>query len=47
MSETKLLGIYSDGMVFQRNKEIIIEGFESTKSSVVAYQDDTDKTHLH
>ena len=35
MSETKLLGIYSDGMVIQRNKEIIIEGFESTKSSVV------------
>ena len=34
MSETKLLGIYSDGMVLQRNKEIIIEGFESTKSSV-------------
>ncbi len=35
MTATKLLGIYSDGMVLQRNKEITIEGFESSKSEVV------------
>ena len=28
MAATKLLGIYSDGMVLQRNKEIVIEGTE-------------------
>lgn len=35
MESTKLTGIYSNGMVLQRNKEIIIEGFESAKSEVV------------
>lgn len=34
MSLTKLLGIYSDGMVFQRNKELVIEGTESVLSEV-------------
>lgn len=34
MAATRLLGIYSNGMVLQRNKEIIIEGFESSKSEV-------------
>ncbi|MCR4767599.1 MAG: sialate O-acetylesterase [Saccharofermentans sp.] len=34
MSSTKLLGIYSNGMVLQRNKEIIIEGEESAASEV-------------
>ena len=34
MSATKFLGIYSDGMVFQRNKEIIIEGTESNLTEV-------------
>ena len=35
MADTRLLGIYSNGMVLQRNKEIIIEGFDSSKSEVV------------
>ena len=35
MESTKLTGIYSNGMVLQRDKEIIIEGFESAKSEVV------------
>ena len=35
MESTKLLGIYSNGMVLQRNKDIVIEGFESTLDSVV------------
>ena len=34
MESTKLTGIYSNGMVLQRDKEIIIEGFESAKSEV-------------
>ena len=34
MSETRLAGIYSNGIVLQRNKEIIIEGEESTRSEV-------------
>ena len=34
MESTKLLGIYSNGMVLQRNKKIIIEGYESASSSV-------------
>ncbi len=34
MAATKLLGIYSNGMVLQRNKEIIIEGSENAKSEV-------------
>ena len=34
MSATKLLGIYSDGMIFQRNKEIIIEGTENVLPEV-------------
>ena len=34
MATTGLLGIYSDGMVLQRNKDIVIEGFESESSSV-------------
>ena len=34
MSATKLLGIYSNGMVLQRNEEIVIEGFENSKSEV-------------
>ena len=34
MTSTRLSGIYSDGMVLQRNREIIIEGFESSKSEV-------------
>jgi hypothetical protein len=31
MAETKLLGIYSKGLVLQRNKEIVIEGTDSKK----------------
>lgn len=34
MASTKLLGIYSNGIVFQRNKPIVIEGEESDKSEV-------------
>jgi len=34
MPATKLLGIYSNGLVLQRNEEIIIEGFESSKAEV-------------
>ena len=34
MSVTKLLGIYSNGMVLQRNKEIIIEGTDNGVSEV-------------
>lgn len=34
MSSTKLLGIYSNGMVLQRNEEIIIEGEDNAASSV-------------
>ena len=34
MGSTKLSGIYSNGMVLQRKKEIVIEGFESTASEV-------------
>ena len=34
MESTKLSGIYSNGMVLQRNKDIVIEGFENTKSEV-------------
>lgn len=34
MASTKLLGIYSDGMVLQRNAEIIVEGIESDRSEV-------------
>ena len=34
MADTKLLGIYSDGMVLQRNKEIIIKGIENIKDEV-------------
>ena len=34
MESTKLLGIYSNGMVLQRNKKITIEGYESESSSV-------------
>ena len=44
MSATKLLGIYSDGMVFQRNKEIIIEGTESVLPEVKVTFADTVKT---
>ena len=35
MAATKLLGIYSNGMVLQRNQEIIIEGKETAKSEVI------------
>ena len=35
MSDTKLFGIYSNGMVLQRNKEIIIEGRDDSRSEVV------------
>lgn len=35
MAETKLLGIYSKGLVLQRNKEIVIEGTDSKKEEVV------------
>ena len=34
MESTKLSGIYSNGMVLQRNKDIVIEGFENLKSEV-------------
>lgn len=34
MSDTKLFGIYSNGMVLQRNKEIVIEGEERVKPEV-------------
>ena len=34
MASTKLKGIYSNGMVLQRNKEIVIEGFESSAAEV-------------
>ena len=34
MESTKLLGIYSNGMVLQRNKNITIEGYENESSSV-------------
>ena len=34
MESTKLSGIYSNGMVLQRNRDIVIEGFENTKSEV-------------
>ena len=34
MASTKLKGIYSNGMVLQRNQEIVIEGFESEKTEV-------------
>jgi len=34
MATTKLLGIYSNGMVIQRNKPVIIEGTETGKSEV-------------
>ena len=34
MASTKLTGIYSDGMVLQRNKAILIEGFEDSKPEV-------------
>ena len=35
MGDTKLKGIYSDGLVLQRNKEIIIEGKDTSASEVV------------
>ena len=35
MTATKLLGVYSDGLVIQRNKNIIVEGFESTRPQVI------------
>ena len=35
MSSTKLLGIYSNGMVLQRNKDIVIEGYEDSLENVV------------
>ena len=34
MSSTKLLGIYSNGMVLQRNKDIVIEGYEDSLENV-------------
>ncbi len=34
MESTKLSGIYSNGMVLQRNMNIVIEGFENLKSEV-------------
>ena len=47
MSSTKLLGIYSNGMVLQRNKEIIIEGEESAASEVrVTLADRTVAAHV-
>lgn len=35
MGDTKLKGIYSNGLVLQRNKEIIIEGTDTSASEVV------------
>ena len=35
MDDTKFKGIYSDGLVLQRNKEIIIEGKDTSASEVI------------
>ena len=34
MASTKLFGIYSNGMILQRNTEIVIEGWETVNSEV-------------
>ena len=34
MSSTLLAGVYSDGIVLQRNKDIIISGFEDQLAEV-------------
>ena len=46
MATTKLLGIYSNGMVIQRNKPVIIEGTETGKSEVKITLADKVKTVL-
>ena len=44
MGSTKLLGIYSNGMVLQRNKPVIIEGTETAASEVTVTLADISKT---